>query len=246
MTEIKLYKSIITKCDNLENKFIDFFEKSREKRNISENIINADVCNLMKMLIFGVNEETPMAKLDIGKNKNLVKQLILNIPNFKDALGFLQDIIIQLEEFMNHISNDFEMELNNIADRKITSIEFIKLKYLFSSYGWECTHIRSYCSELQTLIDNSGSLATDRSELLKPTVEDIKYCKKDTMKRYYFTDTYELKNNIKYFDMDTMIFGETNSIMRMYNIITNFLFKDFLFMFNVVKTNISVLLQTTK
>lgn len=246
MKETDLYNSIIIKCDNLQNRFDDFFEKSREKRNISKKIIDNGVCVLMKNLIFTADEENPISKLDIGKNKNLVKQLILNIPNFKDAIGFLQDIIIQLEEFMNHIANDFETTLNNIPDKKITDIEFRKLKYLFFSYGWECTHIRSYCSDLQTLIDNSGSLSIDRSEFLKPTVDDIKYCKKDTMKRYYFTDTYELKNNVKYFDMNTMIFGETNTIMRMYNIITNFLFKDFLFMFNVVKTNISVLLQTTK
>ena len=46
--------------------------------------------------------------------------------------------------------------------------------------------------------------------------------------------------------MKTMIFGETNTILRLYNIVTNFLFKDFLFMYRVIKTNIETLSQNCK
>lgn len=246
MTEKAIYDNILNKCNNLEHKFIDFFDLICNKWNVNKTITDPITIDMIKSLIFGVDEEMPMKKLDVNKNRNLIKQLFLNNVNLKNSIYFIQDIVKQLEEFVNHVATYFETNMDKLKNKGISEVEYKKLKYLFYSYGWECTHIRSYCSDIQTLIDNSGCITNTSIIKEKPTEKDLKKCKKDTLKRYYFTDSYTIKNNIRYFDMKSMIFGETNTIMRMYNLITDFLFKDFMFMYNVIKTNISVLAQVTK
>ena len=230
-----------------------------ESNNIPKDLFGFNI-NLISELLFGVDEKMPIKKLDCNKNKNLVKQILLNVPNMRNSVNLLSCIISQLEEFLNYIANEFNNILTKYKNTKtdisydkwltdnynLTCREYEKLSYMFCSYAWECTHIHSYCIELRSLIDNSGYLTPDNLFLTNNEKNDINHCKKDTLKRYYFSDTYEIKNNIRYFDMKTMIFGETNTILRLYNIVTNFLFKDFLFMYRVIKTNIETLSQNCK
>jgi hypothetical protein len=247
MKDSELFKDILDKCENLENRFDSFFTKSLNDRNIPENMFYGTVF-IIKELIFGVDENQPTRKVEINKNRNMIKQTFLNVSNFRDTINVYHDIISQLEEFLNYVYNKFAdgySSCETSGKSKLSKEEFDKLKTILWSYGWESTSIRSYCSDLKNLIDNSSCLANTRSDFFKIKPDSVKTCKKDTLKRYYFTDTYELKNNIKYFDMNNMIFGETNTIMRMYNKISDFLFKDFMFMYNVIKTNIQVLYSKT-
>ena len=71
----------------------------------------------------------------------------------------------------------------------------------------------------------------------------IKTLKKDTLKRYYFYEVYEIKNSFKYFSINDMFFGETNSIMRLYNNIMDFIFKDFVFIYNTIESNLSEIIK---
>lgn len=262
----KFYDNLIDKCNNLELRFESFFNDAMVHNDIPKSLFEYNI-TIIQELLFGVDESMPIKKVDCNKNKNLIKQILLNVPNMRDSVNLLSEIIAQLEEFLNFIANSFNKINEDYYKNKATSIsnsdevisfekhindynltvsEYEKLSRMLYSYAWECTHIRSYCSELRSLIDNSGCLAATSKLLSNINPSDIKNCKKDTLKRYYFTDTYEIKNNIRYFDMNSMIFGETNTIMRLYNIITDFLFKDFLFMYSVIKTNITVLSQKSK
>ena len=244
MTDTILFENILGICNNLENRFEDFFIKSCVEHDIPAGIYEYNTTPIIKELLFGIDENSSIKKMSIIKNRNVIKQLFLNTPSLKNSINVFQDIVKQLEEFINYISAEFEKYptlVKNNSKYELNDVEYNKLKCMFFSYSWECTHIRSYCSDIKQLLDNSSCLATTKPESFQIEPNSITHCKKDTMKRYYFIDTYEIKNNIRYFDMSTMIFGETNTIMRMYNKITDFLFKDFMFMYNVIKTHFMVL-----
>ena len=96
---------------------------------------------------------------------------------------------------------------------------------MFYSYAWDTTHVRSSVTTLKTLIHN----AMDDEYT-------ITLSKKDSLKRYYFNHVYDLKNNVKAFDDNKMIFGSTNQIMKKYDEIISFIFSDFVAIYQSILT----------
>ena len=68
---------------------------------------------------------------------------------------------------------------------------------------------------------------------------------KDTLKRYYFNNVYELKNSIKLFDDEKMVFGETNNIMRYFNKLFDYVFGDIICIYYTANNHFKVLTNET-
>lgn len=241
--ELKIYKDILEKSNSLKNRFIKFFENTLKENDVSSSIFDANVLEIIKSLIFGVEENSNIAKVDVGKNRNLIKHMFLNLPNIYKVACVYKDLVIQFEEYLNYVHN----ELDSIPIREtviLNEYTFEKFKDLIYSFSWESTYMRSYASTFKTLIYNSGNINFEKPLSVAHVLEDkIVGVKKDTLKRYYFSDCYDLKNGFKYFDNNKMLFGETNSIMRVFNILSDYLFRDFITMYNCIVCNIDEILK---
>lgn len=73
--ELGIYKDILEKSKSLKNRFTKFFENVLKENEISTSLFDANVLEIIKSLIFGVEENSNIAKVDVGKNRNLVKHL---------------------------------------------------------------------------------------------------------------------------------------------------------------------------
>ena len=99
--ELKIYKDILEKSNSLKNRFIKFFENTLKENDVSSSIFDANVLEIIKSLIFGVEENSNIAKVDVGKNRNLIKHMFLNLPNIYKVACVYKDLVIQFEEYLN-------------------------------------------------------------------------------------------------------------------------------------------------
>lgn len=218
----KLYNSSIA----IKKDFPKYFSKILKKHNVSFSSMgmNDEYITMCQDLIFGIDDVSmdKNKKTNINKNKNLIKTTLWNkiiIDNIS-GMAVLHELVVLLEEFTNHISNTFGDMFETIShDTTIDEnekTEYHNIVNLFWSYSWDTTHIRGDATSLKALLSD----VMDNN--FKITVS-----KKDSLKRYYFNYVYDLKNNIKVFDDDKMLFGNTNQIMKKYNEIITFIFSDF-------------------
>ena len=215
----KLYNS----CVKLKSGFHKYFSNIMTKYKITlANMpdMNNEYINICEDLIFGVDDVSydKNKKTHLNKYKNLVKTILWNkiIADQYNGLGFLNELVILIEEFSNNVANtfhDFIPEfLNNISVYE--QIEHIS--DLLFSYAWDTTHIRNQMSVLR--------------QLSKHYIFDVapnSVCKKDSLKRYYFNHVYGLKNSVKVFDENNLPFGATNQIMKIFDEIIEYVFTEF-------------------
>lgn len=189
------------------------------------------VKDLVILLFFGEKEDSSMCsnKLDFNKNKSLLKTCLLNEFGINSTVRILKKLTIIVNDFFLELSGKFD-EVHNISVRNNTYKEhdICKIQDMIDSFLFDSTNIREKASNLIYTTDN---IVQDQLLCAK-----ITECKSDSLKKYYFTHVYDLKNNIKIFDKDTMVYGEINNIMRIFDNIFNFLFGDIVFMFNTVDT----------
>lgn len=242
MKEKNIYDDILTKSTNIRDRFETFFKTKMKENGVSPNLIDDNVVNIIKTLLFGTGSSSKISKNDFHKQFNLIKQLFLKLPDIENTLSLLKDMIFQFDEYINYVSSTFS-KLEVIKDKKITNDTFCKIRDMLNHYSWTSMHIRSDVMTLKTLIHNSGWIHINKSLTLIDK-KDIGNAKPDTLKRYYFDDVYDLKNSIKLFNNNEMIFGETNTIMNLYNKIFEYIFKHFICVYNIIYTNIEWLHMT--
>jgi len=246
--ELDIYKEMYRITENIKNRFIPFVKKTLVERNIDIKYFDeSDIFSIMKTLIFGVDKESSIKKVDLVKNKNLMKLFFLNLPNIYSSISFIKDIFVQIDEFIWAIdkmlfekiykpTTDFS---NSILNEK----EITRFMNIIETYTNECAFIRSSLSSLKDIIYNTAVIDNRSTDDIMANLGAIKTLKKDTLKRYYFYEVYEIKNSFKYFSINDMFFGETNSIMRLYNNIMDFIFKDFVFIYNTIESNLSEIIK---
>lgn len=236
---------ITNMLETYRNNFHDRFEKIATDLDMLGPGLDT-VADMMKAMIFGVGDDTPIKKVDLGKNKNLIKYVLLNLPNMNKTTKMLRSIVTDLEELLYNIK-DLILSDSFISDTPPENGEPLiiqeevgyKLDDMITFFYSESTRALSAVVRLGSLLSNSGMLKFDDSyNHEKP---DINTAKKDTMKRYYFNDVYDIKNGFRYFNKNKMIFGETNTIMKHFNLIIDFLFKDFIYFFNTLLVNMEYL-----
>ena len=250
INELEIYKDLYRITENLKNRFIPFVKKTLIERNIdSKPFDDNDIFTIMKTLVFGVDKESTIKKVDLVKNKNLMKLFFLNLPNIYSSVSFIKDIFVQIDEFIWTIDKTLFDKIYKPSkdDNKEFSIlnekEIVRFMNIIESYSNECTFIRSSLSSLKDIVYNTAIIDNRSTDDIISNFGSIKTLKKDTLKRYYFYEVYEIKNSFKYFSLNDMFFGETNSIMRLYNNIMDFIFKDFVFIYNTIETNLNEIIK---
>lgn len=246
--EINIFKTMHTKTINLKEKFIPYVESLAKENDqlfilFSEN----DVFNIMKVLLFGVDENTSIKKVDLVKNKNLLKKVFLNLSNFYNSLIFLKDIFVQIDEFIWFIDKFYYDEIykNSKEMSLLNEIEISRFMNVLDSFKDETSYIRSSLSSLKEIVHNSCVINSMNELDFQDRHDKIKKLKKESLKRYYFYDIYDIKDGIKHFYTDDMFFGESNNIMHMYNHIIDFMFKDFCSIYNTIENNLNTIIKTS-
>lgn len=246
--EINIFKTMHTKTINLKEKFIPYVENLAKENDqlyilFSEN----DVFNIMKVLLFGVDENTSIKKVDLVKNKNLLKKVFLNLSNFYNSLIFLKDIFVQIDEFIWFIDKFYYDEIykNSKEMTLLNEIEISRFMNVLDSFKDETSYIRSSLSSLKEIVHNSCVINSMNELDFQDRHDKIKKLKKESLKRYYFYDIYDIKDGIKHFYTDDMFFGESNNIMHMYNHIIDFMFKDFCSIYNTIELNLNEIIKTS-
>ena len=238
--------SLCDMCDQLKLKFKELVNESFEKNNINYEYKD-NLIDMMETSIFGLDSKD-VKKVDDNKNRNLIKQILLNFPDLYNTTGVLADIYKYFSDFVSYVSEEFSTKSQ--YKNKLTDTEFEKLDGILSAYSWELGHLRIEVTDLRSLIKKSGFMSDrfyeyilakqNRDQSIDSGIENLK---KDSLKKYYFNDVYILKTGVKYFDKDYMIFGETNTIMRLFNKFTDFLLRDFKFMYIVIKTHMNTVIR---
>lgn len=248
--QLLVFQNMYAKTVNLKDKFIPYVQiLVEENENMRVMFEENDVYSILKCLLFGVDDKTYIKKVDLVKNKNLIKLIFLNLPDFYKSLCFIQALFIQIDEYIWYINKTYYDEVYKIDNEYpiLNNIETTRFMNVLEIYKEETTYIRSSISTLKELIRNSCML-NSMSELdFEERHNKIVNLKKETTKKYYFYDLYEIKDGIKRFQTNDMFFGEMNAIMHSYNKIVDFIFKDFCFFYNSIKSNIEeIIKQATK
>lgn len=186
-----------------------------------------DLIDIYVMLMFGESkyDNNITKKIDFNKNKNLIKNSILSM-GFDNAITIIKETIKICDDFIYEITREIisitnEKKRNNTDDVLLTTDELNRLNdFIFGLYGLS-EHSYSSINTVNVLYRN----------IEKYSLKDIK---RDSLKRYYFNHVYNLKNNVKIFDKEHMFFGETNNIMALFDKAYDFVFGDFINIYNTL------------
>lgn|SRR5574344_1004913 len=238
---VNALKDIDNEIDKYKTHFYNEFEKewnelakeTGKKEVLDSNFSSFQPLDLISILMFGETKynENIIKKIDYNKNKSSFKNMLLNLYGVYNSLNLITYIIRDFDDFLIKISSIIELIWSDESfdDKIITKDEVCRLYELINAYTWESNHIRSDCTTLKNLIEIINNHP------------DIPHLNKDTFKRYYFNDVYELKNSVKIFDTDKMYFGETNNIMNHFNKIFDFAFGDIICIYYTLNNQFKVL-----
>ena len=235
--DIDTYKKnlIYHEISKIYDKIIDFSKSNGENGSITLNY-KEQVLDIIGILLFGETKynDNIIKKVDFSKNKHIIKLMFLNNIGVLYSVQFMCEILSNFYNFMEGVKDSFDKlhsnGVSNDALSIITNDEIIAISDLINDYLSEIADVRSQASNLVFYIHHN----------LKDHKE-YDHLNKDTLKRYYFNDTYDLKNQVKIFETERMFFGQTNHIMRIYNKIFNFVFGDFICIFYTLNNQFKVL-----
>lgn len=221
---------------NYVTKFNEKLDSIFKEYNTQDSIqYHTNITELVTLLVFGETNynDNIMKKVDYNKNRNVLKNVLLNLFGIKGTLELVTWNIRYFDDFLDEVTNQFEIlygrSINEINDNEyLTNDELISFYDILNALRWESSHYTFDCGTLKSIL--RAMVDTE-----KPL--NIKNLTKDTLKRYYFCDVYELKNNVKIFDTKNMFFGATNTIMRMFNRIFNYSFGDIIGIYQILYTN---------
>lgn len=235
-----IISEILSSLNSFEHKFITNLDKEWDniihKYNVSQETIDGfgttyTPVNIIHALLFGdyAGESmiTVSRKVDYNKNKNVLKQLLFNTFGISGAADIVTFTIREFDELLGDVFSKFELLYQAGVDEKenlITSDEVSRLYDMIAAFSFESGHNRFDSSTIKTFV----------SSLEKHT--NIPNLAKDTLKRYYFNDVYELKNNLRIFETNNMFYGETNNIMRFFNRLYNYAFGDIICIYYTLRT----------
>lgn len=228
-----------TQIDKQIKEFCDydkFIEDSKEysKNELRESISSNIDHNFIYFHIYGdiPSYDKNISKVDFIKDCRTFQVVITDVVDLRNSVRFLRNYIRRFDNFLYNLAelyNDYldsteiyySKEENNILKR----VGIIVESYLTDT---------SYCMNvISNLLCNLNEYYDNNPNEIKEKISVVKH---DTLKRYYFTNTYYLKNSVKIFNKETMCFGEINNIMKQYNYIYNFVFGTLVCNIQTIKT----------
>lgn len=173
-----------------------------------------------------------VSKVEFNKDCRTFQVVITDVVDLRTTVRFLRHYIRRFDEFVTTILDLFKsFELNEnycTSDDNANIMERIEL--MLDSFITDTSYCFNVASNLLCILNRYYE------ENLETIGDKIKFVKYDTMKRYYFTHTYSLKNSVKMFNKESMCFGEINNIMKQYNFLYNFVFGTLICDIQTIKT----------
>ena len=228
VSQDKVIRELYHSLENIKKDAYKTIEKIWKKVGYKPDPYSSiDLIDVFVMLMFGESkyDENITKKIDFNKNKNLIKNSILSM-GFENSIIILRETSHFVEDFLSKFADKFRT-LNssdfNDPDSYLTEDEVKRLDEFIFDQSWLATHCNSNIISMSTMYRNVSS-------------RPLSKVKRDSLKRYFFNHVYDLKNNVKIFDKDNMIFGETNLIMTFFDHICDYIFGDFITTYNVLDT----------
>lgn len=161
-----------------------------------------------------------VSKVDFAKDCRAFQVTVTDVIDLRNSVRFLRHYIHRFESFLCEIIENYKIYSKhlNLYQNKINENIIDRIGMILESYMTEVMYSLNVSSDLICILNRYYDKNLDKID------NKIKIVKYDTLKRYYFNDTYTLKNSVKMFNKEAMIFGEINNIMKQYNYIYNFVF----------------------
>lgn len=244
-TQYQVFVEIKKIIQNMIDTFpSEFNNKIWKKTNIDDvQFSSIEPLELTMFLLFGINKnDTSIKKIDYNKNKNLLKNIIRSTGTFNDSIIFVSQLIkllddnfSKIDELFVYLDPDF-IDKTNPENLILDDEDYFRLKDIHQSFYEEISGYRNKAFTLTTLAKNANRIMEN------PKIN--KYLKTDTLKRYYFSHVYDLKNNVMVFDKHLMLFGEIDNLMRNFDSIFNFLFGDFICIYQTILNQVTNVIDT--
>ena len=227
-------KDIPTKLLEFYNRFKDKNTKFRTENSDIFNEFNEftygmdyDFYDISELLMYGriSNKVSLSKKMDYKRNKSLLKSILLNnTKSFRETVDILEVFIKFIETSLYDLHMNISTLHLDTNLKMLTYDEFLRITTLIETYYEEAF------STLKT-VRNLSNLVTGLDQL-----NNIPNVQKDVLRRFYFNDVYSLKNNVRIFDKDNMIFGETNHIMHLFNTVFDYVFGSYIYVYKTIET----------
>lgn len=235
--EESIFQKIVDSSAKLKSGFNNYLRKSCKEHDFYfDNGFELGIDTMIEELIFGIESKSDnlfnTAKVDYSKNKNLIKTIILNNIYNPGAIDVIKDIIVLLEEYTTFVLNTVQDIYTDTVKNSLV-LTFINI---VENISWTTSHIRSITTNFKTLLRYAREDTEDN-------VDVAKYMKADSLKRYYFHHVYDLKNKVKVFQTEHMMFGEVNNIMYNFDKIMDFIFEEFSGMYILINSNTKAYLK---
>lgn len=234
----RLSTELKTSLEMFQKKFISFLDETYDECELNKDN-KENICEIILSLMFGEylisnHEVKNLTKLNNTKNKNLIKLYLLNNTDFYNSCIFLYKIMQNISDFLSELSislyekqnDDFNNIFKNTSEEiKKYSSEYNRFVRIVDCYSSESMSIstKAHLNKLETY---------NLKELLGN--EPITYFKQDSLRKYYFTNVYILKNNVKIFNKENMLFGEINQIMKQYEEVIEYILMNFVCVYSVL------------
>lgn len=162
-----------------------------------EDEVHYFIVNYLKLL----DENALDAKIRHYDIKDILIRMLLSHTNILQTVTFYSEFIVFVDNYFSNIKDSVSKVISN-SSIKFTETEINKLEIFLYSFSQTNISIESDSFILKDLL---------RAEVQFQVLPNIK---KDTLRKFYFNHVYALKNDIKIFDTNSMIYGETNNIMH--------------------------------
>lgn len=224
------FKDIIDLSDKLYNEFPNKFKDIWINSGINDiNFSSIEPLDLTMIILFGSspNKNIVSKKINYNKNKNTLKTIIKSSSSFYETVLFVKELVILISDYLWKVEELVSLSDPNKNEEFIMNeIEYGRLKDMIDSYVSEVNHIRNKALTLSVLANNSDNIFNHAVSLNN--------IKRDTLNRFYFSHVHDLKNNVSLFPKELMLFGEIDNMMRHFDNIFNFLFGDFISIYQTI------------
>lgn len=228
--KIKELSIIMNYKDKISDLIDDFFDRSKFIDN-SRDYAKLELRDTMysrldhDFIYFHIYGDVPsfdnnVSKVDFVKDCRAFQVTVTDVIDLRNSVRFLRHYIHRFEAFLCEITENYKIyskHLNFFQD-KVNENIIDRIGMILESYMTEVMYTLNVSSDLICILNRYYDKNLNRID------NKIKLVKYDTLKRYYFNDTYTLKNSVKMFNKEAMVFGEINNIMKQYNYIYNFVF----------------------
>ncbi len=203
--------------------FEEYIDVLRESVQANISLVTEDPTEqeyFLNNLISMFQETSANHKVKHYDIKKTLTKMVTDHTKFINTVDFYYRVIGDTSdhfEFLNSLVSGAMI----VSDICLTHKENSKLREFINSFNRAISTAENECYTLKNV--------------LRTSIEDeylpIANLKSDKLQKYYFAYVYDLKNNVKIFEPDLMIYGEINNIMRLYKRITDFFYDDLMFMY---------------